>query len=321
MKEPYPTKEVLLITRHFIRDVAAKNQQYIMTNEGEYWDAIRSRYGGKSASAERPELEHLYDFNWYVFHELKKYRQATVSNSEQFFRDYLGVVEEFCKVVPTEYVTQYFFEAYYVNWLVAATYQRQNLPRIQPVLKTSIKDLPKGMQSIEGALDTLSTLLVDTRKNWKAILDVLSAANSDYLKSEGLYLTGNFVTGRKDAVLVNAFRIVEEFKYPITFSHQYGDAYLRICREIAKTIGSDKNQNRKYKTFAKQEGHPNIKILRKNLDNFESLRYHERINIALLPLIGYLITVEVAAQDRMFKAIYSRNTTMPIPEPVEYVAK
>lgn len=512
MKTLYPPKEVLMTTRYFIRDVAAKNQQYIMTNEGEYWDIIRSRYGGKSASAKRPELQHLYDFNWYVFHELKKYREATVSNSDKFFQDYLAVVDEFCESVSPEYIVQYFFEAYYVDWLVAATYQRQNLPQIMPVVKQAINDLPRSVQPIQATLDTLSSLLADGRKNRQAVLDLLSAANATFLKSEGLYLTGNFVSGRKDAVLINAFHVLEDFAYPvkiagdtitmtvlsldcidnlshgiavpgyyykrkvfifpdnqmhswddfaryfegkavfpllelfvcdttiqsyldngmitqsayremmslhswlksgqgrkfvdavgelakpdnslglsewkaetrrsllihevvghggtfangaitasvaptfeyhvdaefyaylleflysnirgfdlacmfsfmsnpITFSHQYGDAYLRICREIAKKIGSDKNQKKKYKAFAKQKGHPNIKMLLKNLDRFESLCYQERISTALLPLVGYLNTVEVAAQDRMLKAIYSRNTAMPIPEPVEVGAK
>ncbi len=512
MEESYPTKEVLMTTRYFVRDVAANNQQYIMTMEGEYWDIIRSRYGGKSANVDRPELQHLYDFNWYVFHELKKYREATVSNSDQFFRDYLGVVDEFCESVSSEYVVQYFFEAYYVDWLVTASYQRQNLARVLPVVREAIKDLPQNIQPIQSMLDTLTELLSDISKNRDAILDVLSVANGTFLKSEGLHLTGNFFVGRKDAVLVNAFRVLEDFRYPvkiaadtldmavlslkcidnlshgiavpgyyykkqvfifpdnqlhswddfvqyfegkarfplldlfvcdttiksyldngmisqsayremmslhssltsaqgrkfveavdklakpdkalgypewkaetrrsllmhevvghggtfvngvteaseaptfkyhvdaefyayllqflysnirgfdlacmfsfmanpITFSHQNGNAYLRICRELAESITNNKVHKKAYGTFGKQKNYPNIENLRKNLDRFESLGYQERIDSSLLPLVGYLNTIDAAAQEKMFRTIYSRNTAMPIPEPAEVIAK
>lgn len=71
MKSSYPPKEVLLTTRYFIRDVIAENQKFLMTNEGVYWDAIRAKYGGKHAQIEDGLLENLYDFNCYIFHELK----------------------------------------------------------------------------------------------------------------------------------------------------------------------------------------------------------------------------------------------------------
>jgi len=80
MKNPYPTNEVILATQYFIRDVLAENQLFAMITDGSYWNALRIKYGGKQTSLKNNPLNFLYDFNWYIFQDLKKYHGPKPDN-------------------------------------------------------------------------------------------------------------------------------------------------------------------------------------------------------------------------------------------------
>lgn len=507
MKSSYPPKEVILTTRYFIRDVIAKNQQFVMTNEGVYWDAIRARYGGKKAHFEDEPLEHLYDFNWYIFHELKKYREATVSNFKKFFGDYISIVDLFCKNLNTTDIINHFFETYYTNWLISATYQREKLPRLKPILQQAISDLPENLRGIGFTLDSLEKLIPEPQKNFKKIDLIVKKANSKYLRNNKYYLTINFFSGKKLSALINAFKIEDDFQYPVkldqktiklnvlkltcvdnlshtisvpgyyykkkvfifpnnqiykwndfseyfkgnksfpfldlfvcdttiqsyfdngmvtkssfnelmtyhswlktgdgkiflkeieklakpptalkysewiekteisllhhevvghggtfsngiieepkiptfdyhveaeffayllqyiysqilgfdlacmlsqmsnpvTFSHQYGDAYLRICRETLKTINEEKVLSKQFKDWSNRTNAPNLKTVTRNSKKFESLNYQVRIKMCLLPLVTFLNEFNQEEKRKIFLQIYFRNSEKPIPAPV-----
>jgi hypothetical protein len=215
IKTPYPTTEVLLATRYFIRDVLAENQQFIMTNDGSYWNALRAKYGGKQSQLKNKPLERLYDFNWYVFQDLKKYREPKPDNLKQFFTDYLGIVDLFCNKIPDSTKVYNFFETYYTDWLVSATYNRDYLPRLKPVLNKGIADLPKGMQALVNMMDSLEGLLKEPEKHRARIDSTIKSANNGFLKNDKYYLTFNLFSGKQIAGLINAFRIEDDFRYPV----------------------------------------------------------------------------------------------------------
>lgn len=507
MKSSYPPKEVVLTTRYFIRDVIAENQQFVMTNEGVYWDAIRARYGGKKAHFEDEPLEHLYDFNWYIFHELKKYREATVSNSKKFFRDYISIIDHFCNNLNDTDVINHFFETYYTDWLISATYQRENLPRLKPLLQQAISDLPENLRGIGSTLDSLEKLVSEPQKNFTKIDLVIKSANSKYLKNNKYYLTINFFSGKQIAALINVFQIDDDFQYPVklgqntiklnvlklicvdnlshtisvpgyyykkkvfifpnnqiyrwsdfseyfkgnksfplldlfvcdttiqsyydngmvtksgfnklmiyhawlktgegkifvkrieklakpatvlsysewlekteislllhevighggtfsngvikepdvptfnyhvdaeffayllqyayshiqgfdlacmfprmsdpvTFSHQYGEAYLKICSELLKTFIGEKELSKQFKNWSKKNDTPNLKTVLRNFKRFESFSYQDRIKMCLLPLVAFLNEFNQEEIKKMFLTIYFRNTDKLIPEPM-----
>lgn len=215
MKTPYPTNEVLLASQYFIRDVLAKNQQFVMTNEGTYWNALRSKYGGKQTSANNNSLKFLYDFNWYVFQNLKKYRVPQANNLDKFFADYLEIVNAFCNKIPDSTVIKNFFETYYTDWLVSTTYNHDYLPRLKPVLKVAFSDLPISMQLVSATTDSLERVLGEPEKNRSKIDSIIKSANSGFLKENKTYLTFNLFSGKKVAGLINAFHVGDDFHYPV----------------------------------------------------------------------------------------------------------
>lgn len=239
MKTTYPTTEVLLATRYFIRDVLAENQQFIMTSDGSYWNILRAKYGGKQPHLINKPLEGFYDFNWYIFNDLKNYRELKPNNLKQFFTDYLGIVDLFCNKITDSTLVINFFETYYTDWLVSATYNREYLPRLKPVLKKAIADLPKGMQSINGMLDSLESILKQPEKHRAIIDSTIKFANNGFLKSAKCYLTFNLYSGKQIAGLINAFYIDDDFRYPLKIGKdtiEMGVLKLRCIDNLSQSI-------------------------------------------------------------------------------------
>jgi hypothetical protein len=215
MKTPYPSYEVLLATQYFIRDVLAENQQFVMTTDGSYWNALRTKYGGKQTSLKNNSLKFLYDFNWYIFEDLKKYHEPKPDKLRQFFKDYLDIVDLFCNRIPDSTKITKFFETYYSDWLIAATYNRDFLPRLKPVLKKAISDLPVTIQQISATMDSLEDILKELDKNRAKIDFIIKSANYGFLKGYDCFLIFNFFSGKQVAGLINAFWVIRDFQYPV----------------------------------------------------------------------------------------------------------
>jgi hypothetical protein len=214
-KTPLPTPEVLLTAQYFIRNVMAENQQYVITNSSQFWNAVRGRYGGRFAGQKDSCLKHLYDFDWLVVHELEKHEALSIENFKPFFSDYLSILDIFCRPLTDSTRIAFFFGTYYSDWLVMATYQHDDLPKFKPVFYQEISDLPKNLSGLRPVFDSLETVLEHSVSNSKKIMQLISQTNKTILEKYAVYLTVNFTSGDKPAALINAFGILDRFQYPV----------------------------------------------------------------------------------------------------------
>lgn len=214
-KTSYPKPEVLLTAEYFIRNVIAENQQYVITNSSQYWNAVRGRYGGRFAGQKDSCLKYLYDFDWLVVHELEKHRTLSIENFKPFFTDYLSILDILCKPLADSTRIAFFFGTYYSDWLVMATYQHEELLKFKPVLYQEIADLPKSLSRMRQFCDTLEMVLEQPVPNSKQIVSLISQMNKTILDKCNIYLTVNYTSGDKPAALINAFKILDRFHYPV----------------------------------------------------------------------------------------------------------
>lgn len=103
---------------------------------------------------------------------------------------------------------------------------------------------------------------------------------------------------------------------PISFSNQYGEAYLQISSELLVSISKSRDLSGKFSKLSESSNKVTISDLIKHFNDFENLNYNERIQLCLLPPVSFL--AETSRDDRksFLFAIYKRNTQKPVPEPI-----
>jgi hypothetical protein len=104
---------------------------------------------------------------------------------------------------------------------------------------------------------------------------------------------------------------------PVSFSNQYGKAFLKICDELLISIDTDKDLSNNLKKWAGANSEDTISNLIKNFKEYENLNYRERIQYCLVPLVSFLNELSIDKKKSLFNSIYFRNTKKSIPEPIK----
>jgi hypothetical protein len=108
---------------------------------------------------------------------------------------------------------------------------------------------------------------------------------------------------------------------PLSFSNQYGDAYLNICNELLVAMDKNKDLSKNLKKWAGANSKDSITNLIKNFKGYGNLDCKKRIQYCLMPLVLFLNELSLNERNSLLNSIYFRNTNKPIPEPIIATAR